>query len=324
MREVGMDGKRVVGVDVGKRWLDVAREGARRVEHIGNEATAIEALVKSLEAGADVVVFERSGGYERHLEARLAAAGVAWAVVHSQRVRAFRTAQGIKAKSDTIDARLLRDFGRHCLNSGNLRLGRVQDVTLDVLMTRRRQLVAALHAEQCRRETAATEPVRASIELMIVHIESGVAAIEAEIAAHEAENPELSFKEKVMCERIGVAQATARGLLAELPELGQLGRKEITSLGSLSPRVHQSGGSQKRRGLVPGRTKVKVILFNPARTAMRFDPAMAAFSDRLRARGKPGKVILVAVMRKLLVQLNAALRDALACDHLQAGRPAAA
>jgi transposase len=108
MMEVGMDGKRVIGVDIGKRWLDVAREDVAEVERHPNEAAAIAALVGTFDAARDIVVFERCGGYERELEAALATAGVPWAVVHSLRVKAFRQVQGIKAKTDTIDARLLR------------------------------------------------------------------------------------------------------------------------------------------------------------------------------------------------------------------------
>jgi len=320
MMEVGMDGKRVIGVDIGKRWLDVAREDAAKVERHVNEAAAIAALMGTLDPTCDIVVFERCGGYERELEAALAAANVPWAVVHSARVKAFRQVQGIKAKTDAIDARLLRAFGRDHLNGGKLRLGRSEDVVLDALMARHRQLKAALHAEHCRREIAAIAPVRASIERVIARLEAELVAIAAELSAHEANDPQLAFKEAVMCERMGVAQATARALLAELPELGRLDRREIATLGGLAPRVHRSGRRQLRRGLVPGRTCVKVILFNPARTAMRWDPEIKAFCDRLRGRGKPGKVILVAVMRKLLVRLNAAVRDAQARRCADMGR----
>src|SRR5688500_4897599 len=312
MAEVGMDGKRVIGVDVGKRFLDVAREGAASVERHANEKAAVAALADSLDAARDVVVFERTGGYERMLETALAAAGVAFAVLPSQRVRAFRQAQGIKAKTDRIDARLLQAFGRDRLNAGALRLGRIEDVTLDALLMRRRQLKGALHAERCRLETAALKGVRASILRMVEHLEAEVAAIEAELAALEASDAELRAKQAVLCRSIGVGHVTARALLAELPELGRLDRKEITALGGLAPRVHQSGAMEKRRGLVPGRAAVKVILFNPARTAIRHDPEIAAFCRRLRGKGKPGKLVLTAVMRKLLVRLNAMLRDWLA------------
>lgn len=306
-----MDGKRLIGVDVGKRWLDVAREGKAKIERHRNDADAIAAFVRGLDPARDLVVFERTGGYERMLEAALAAAGVPWAVLHSRAVKAFREAQGIKAKSDSIDARLLRDYGRDRLAAGKLRLGRSVDVTFDALIARKRQLEQMRHAEHCRRETAAIAVVRASIECMIAQIESELAAIAAALAAHEANDPQLACKQQVMCERKGVAQATARALLAELPELGHVDCKAIAGLGGLAPRVHQSGTLQRRRGLDPGRSAVKVILFNPARTAMRFDPEIKGYCQRLRTRGKPGKVIMVAVMRKLLVRLNAAVRDAL-------------
>jgi transposase len=311
MMESGMQGKSVIGVDIGKRWLDVAREGAAEVERHTNETAAIATLVASFDPACDVVVFERCGGYERAFEVALAAAGVSWAVVHSLAVKAFRQVEGIKAKTDAIDARLLQAFGRDRLDAGKLRLGRIEDVVLATLMTRHRQLKAALHAEQCRREIADVALVKASIDRMIAHLESELDALGAELAMHEKQHPQLALKEAVMCKRKGVGQATARALLAELPELGRLHRKQITALAGLAPRVHQSGRTQKRRGLTPGRTCIKVILFNPARTAMRWDPEIRAFAKRLRANGKPGKVIMVAVMRKLLVRLNAALRDAL-------------
>jgi len=318
MMEVGMNGKglRVIGVDIGKQTLDVAREGVRTVERRTNDAAGIARFVRGLDPQHDIVVFERSGGYERLLEAQLAAAGVCWAVVDSKRVKAFRIVKGIKAKTDAIDCRLLRDFGRDQFNADKLRLGRLEDVTLAALVARRRQLNAMLHAERCRHETAASELVRTSIARTIAVLEAELATIEGEIAQHIAADPELGLKEEVMCERIGVAQTTARALLAVLPQLGRATAKEISALGGAAPRVHQSGVTQIRRGLDPGRAAVKVILFNPARCAMRLDPEIKAFAQRLRQRGKPGKVIMVAVMRKMLVKLNAAVRDALSSKEV--------
>jgi transposase len=306
-----MNDKRVIGVDIGKSWLDAAWEQAGSVQRYGNDAVGIAALTEKLDPARDIVVFERCGGWERKLEEALAQKTVCWAIVHSRRVKAFREAQGIKAKTDRIDARLLRDYGRDRLNAGKLRLGRREDVTLDGLMARQRQLKAMLHAENCRLATAALEAVRASIGRMIAQLEEELAAIEAELVRYEHEHAEPAFKEEVLCRQIGVAKATARSLLAELPELGRLDRKEITALGGMAPRVHESGTTRKRRGLAPGRAAVKVILFNPARSAMRWDPQIREFCSRMQARGKPGKVIMVAVMRKMLVRLNALLRDAM-------------
>jgi transposase len=282
-----------------------------------NEAASIAALVATFDAARDIVVFERCGGYERALEAALAAAQVPWAVVHSASVKAFRKVEGIKAKTDAIDARLLQKFGRDRLDAGKLRFGRVEDIVFGALMARRRQLKAALHAEQCRRETAAIASVRVSIERLITALEAELADIADELTTHESNNAELVFKQAVMCARKGVGHATARSLLAELPEIGRLDRKQIAGLGGLGPRVHRSGRTERRRGVEHGRNTVKVILFNPARSAMRNDPEIRAFCDRLRARGKPGKLIMVAVMRKLLVRINAAVRDALRQQEAQ-------
>src|SRR5215204_3940065 len=169
-----------------------------------------------------------------------------------------------------------------------------------------------LHAERCRLETAAIALVCRSIAHTIAMLEAELVEIEAAVAAHVADDPQLGLKEKVMCHRIGVAHTTARGLLAVLPQIGEATSKEITALGGIAPRVHQSGATQKRRGLDPGRT------------AMRYDPDIKAFAQRLRARGKPGKVIMVAVMRKMLVQLNAAVRDALNSEEPRSAALAAA
>jgi len=313
MMEVGMDDKsdRLIGVDIGKRFLDVAREGVRAIRRHSHDAVEIARLVDELEPEHDIVIFERSGGYERRLEGQLAAARIRWAVVHSRRVKAFRVAKGIKAKTDAIDCRLLRDFGRDQLNEGQLRFGRLENVTLAALVARRRQLNGLVHDERCRRETAALDLVQASIARTIATLERELATIEAEIDRHVAADAELTLKQETMCRRIGVGPTTARSLLAVLPQLGCATGKEIAALGGAAPRVHQSGTVKKKRGLDPGREAVKTILFYPAQTAMRFDPEMKAFAQRLKQRGKPGKVIMVAVMHKMLIKLNAAVRDAL-------------
>lgn len=306
----------VIGIDVGKRNLEVARDGIKAAARYSNDAVGIGRFLRSLDAKTDIAVFERSGGYERLLEAELATAGVRWAVVHSKQVKAFRIVEGIKAKTDAIDCQLLRDFGRHQLAAGKLRLGRLQDIALAALTARLRQLNDILHAERCRHETAASAVVRGSVARMVAALEAEVASIRADIEAHIAADPELSLKEQVMCRRVGVAQTTARALLATLPQLGYATAKQIAALGGVAPRVHQSGGTHKTHGLDPGRGLVKVILFYPAQSAMRLDPQIKAFAQRLRARGKPGKVIMVAVMHKMLVGLNAALRDALGRGQL--------
>lgn len=191
-------------------------------------------------------------------------------------------------------------------------------MTLHALLARRRQLEAAVHAERCRLDVATLAAVRGSIERSIVHIEAELAAIDAEVSAHAVADPQFRRRCEVLCRQAGVADTTARTLLAELPELGRLTAKEAACLGALAPRVHESGTIKRRRGLAPGRATIKRALFYPALAAMRHDTDLADFARRLRGRGKPGMVVIVAVMRKLLVRLNARLRDALASEEFAA------
>jgi transposase len=325
MRESAMDSKRVIGVDIGSRWLDVSAEGTDRVERVSNAPDQVAAFVGRLDPTGDVVVFERTGGHERLLEAALAEKSVPWAVVHSQRVKAFRVALGIKAKTDAIDCKLLRGYGRNRLDAGKLRFGRVADVRLHSLLLRQRQIEAMLHAERCRSAMAGHDAVRASIEQIIANLEAALPIIAAELAAHKAQDPQFRRKQDVLCQQIGVGEVTARSVLAYVPELGELNAKEVASLGALAPSIHESGTIKRHGRLVPGRASVKRALYFPALTAMRRDPEMAVFAKRLRDRGKPKMVIVAAVMRKLLVRLNARLRDALDLDQVsrQTAAPAA-
>jgi transposase len=239
MMEGGMDGNRVIGIDIGKWTIEVAREGSARTERYANEAAAIAALVSELDPACDLVVFERTGGYERLLETALAAAGMRWAVVHSKRVKAFREAQGVKAKSDTIDCRLLRNFGRDRLNATTCGWAGSRTSRSPVWWR------VSVSSTPCCMPSAVAHT--------IALLEAELGQIEAAVAAHIAEDPQLAVKERALCQRIGVAHTTARGLLALLPELGQATAKEITALGGIAPRVHQSGTTHKRRGLEHGR-----------------------------------------------------------------------
>jgi transposase len=193
----------------------------------------------------------------------------------------------------------------------------VADVWLHSLLVRQRQLEAMLHAERCRLAMAAHDAVRASIEQIIAQLEAALPVIEAELAAHEAQDAQFRRKQEVMCRETGVAKITARAVLAYVPEIGRLKAKEVTSLGALAPRIYESGTIKRRQGLIPGRGSVKRALYFPALTAMRQDPDMAAFAKRLKDRGKPTMVVVTAVMRKLLVRLNARLRDALDEDQVE-------
>ena len=147
-----MESKRVIGVDIGKRWVDVAREGTARVGRHRNEAVDIAVLVATFDASRDLVVFERCGGYERHFEAALGAAGIPWAVVHSAAVKAFRQVQGIKAKTDAIDARLLREIVSMSENCalGELRMWCWMRWLRAIVSSRRRSMPSSVDARPLR------------------------------------------------------------------------------------------------------------------------------------------------------------------------------
>jgi transposase len=245
MKEVGMDGKHVIGVDVGKRFLDVSREGAARVERQANDAAGVAALAARLDAARDVVVFERTGGGacpRAGLRPDPGGAELGSGAGFGRRGLcggAFAARQGVPPGAGSRP-RPIRSMRGCCRSSGatgsppGLRFGRLEGVTLHALLMRQRQLKDALHAERCRLDTAALACVRASLQRMVEQLEAEIAAIEAELAALEQSDAELAAKAAALRTMIGVGHITARALIAELPELGRLDRKEITALGGLA------------------------------------------------------------------------------------------
>ena len=303
-----MTSKQIVGIDVAKDWLDASLAGEARVERIANAPEAIEAwLARRTPA---VVAFEPTGGWERPLQAALRRHGIGFVRVHSNDVIAFRKSRGVKAKTDPIDARLIAAFAAEELVRRGLRPAILGDQALRELAARRRQLVDTLHAERCRLALAQAEPVRASLALVIDALAMSLRAMEAEIAARIAADPDLARRADLLRSLKGVGPVTAMTLIAELPELGMLSGKEIASLTGLAPHTRRSGKTKGPERTGHGRPGVRRVLFNAARSAIRHNPAMKDFYRRLTTENRrPGKVALVAVMRKMLVTLNAIARD---------------
>lgn len=303
--------KVLVGVDVSKGWMDVATEGSPRVERVDNEEAAITALLERV--GRDriaLVVFEPTGGYERTLVRVLRDLGILFFRVHPTEVMHFRRRRGVKAKTDAIDARLLLAFAQAELPLRGVRPLVEGDEVLGELMTRRSQLQQQLHAERCRLAQACTPIVRRSIERAIDVLKADLDAIEAAAQTHVAERPELQQMCALLQSLKGVGPITAQTLLAELPQLGLVSGKEIASLVGLAPNDRQSGKRTARATTGHGNRAVRRVLFNAARCAIRHNAPLAAFYDRLTALNhRPGKVALVAVMRKMLVTLNAIARE---------------
>ena len=306
-----MSDKVFLGIDVAAEWLDIAVHGRLEVERIANTAEAIGGwLERWTPDRVALVAFEPTGGYERVLRRQLIAAGLPFARVHPNEIVAFRRARGLKAKTDRIDARLLAAFAAEALARRGLAPLVEGDEALREMTTRRRQLADLLQAERCRLNLAETDVVRAGLEAIVATLQAALDGLESAIASHIAAKPELAAAETHLRSLTGVGPITAHTLMGELPELGRLTAKEIAALVGLAPQTRESGKTHARAVIGHGRPGVRRVLFNAARAAIRWNPVMKAFYERLtQTNNRPGKVALTAVMRKMLVTLNAIARD---------------
>ena len=306
----GFMSKAVVGVDVSKDWLDIARSDESAVVRIANTQAAIAAWVLAEQDSLALVAFEPTGGYERELRSALGARGIAFVRIHPNEIIAFRRLRRIRAKTDRIDARLIARFAAEELVRRGLPLTIAGDETLRELAARRRQLVDTLQAEKCRLALARSAAVRASLTGLIAGLQASLQAIEAALLDHIAQQPELAQQLALLQTLKGIGPVSAMTLIAELPELGRLSGKQIAALIGLAPQTHESGRSSRRAATGKGRSDIRRVLFNAARCAIRHNPVMRAFYQRLVEQNKrAGKIALVAVMRKMLVTLNAIARD---------------
>lgn len=304
-----MANKRILGFDVSKAWIDVAEAGSGTTWRLANTPQAVANFLRTTGPIA-LAAFEATGGYERDLQDALGAAGIPFARVHPNRIAAFRTRRGIKAKTDRIDARLIADFAALEIDRCGLAPLMEGEPALREMVARRRQLVDALQAERCRMALARSPAVCASLEGVVAALRSALDALEAEIRATLAAHEELAAMARHLRSLSGVGPVTVMTVLGELPELGRLSAKEIASLAGLAPRTRASGARTWRATTGHGRPGVRLVLFNAARSAIRHNAPMKAFYQRLVTENRrPGKVALVAVMRKMLVILNAIARD---------------
>jgi transposase len=301
-----MKNKPIVGVDVSKEWLDLCLAGQTKVERIANEAGSIGTWLDRVRPG--LVAFEPTGGYERALTSAARERDIPLLRVHPNKVIAFRNAQGIKAKTDKLDARLIAAFAGERTNRRQPSI--LGNDRLRALAARRRQLVAMLQAERCRRALAATGDVRESLDLLIATLKQNRELLEGKIEETIAADPQTAHLARLLRTIHGIGPITAATLIADLPELGHLNAKQIASLVGLAPQTRQSGKTSYRAATGHGRPQLRQVLFNAARSAIRCSSPFKTFYDRLVGDNqRPGKVALVAVMRKLLVTANAVARD---------------
>ncbi len=314
------------GIDVCKQHLDVCL-GALE-QRVTNDANGWGELTDKLKAAeVDLVTLEATGGYERGLVCALQAAGITVARVNPRQARDFAKSMGVLAKTDQVDARTLRDFADVLARHKD----RVKYITpmfdaqrqeLAELMTRRRQLVDMRVAESNHLEHAGKRSVR-SIKSVLKTLDRQLAAVDREID----DQMDRHFKEqRTLLDSVkGVGPVTILTLTAALPELGTLGRRQISKLVGVAPLADDSGPRKGKRRIGGGRANVRAVVYMAALVAIKHNPAIKAFHSRLIAAGKPKKVAIVACMRKLLTILNAMLRDQSlwnAAKHLQLAQSA--
>lgn len=298
-----------IGIDVSKHAVVAAVHPTGERWTSETTPAAIEMVVARLQALAPtIVVVEATGGYERALVAACAAAGLPIAVVNPRHVRAFAQALGRTAKTDAIDAALLADFGARVQPSAR---AIPDDAThaLAALVTRRRQLLEMLGMEQRRLAQAPpTGRITRDLRHHIRWLERRIEDVDDEIGAAIEASPVWRVHDDLLRSMPGIGPTTARTLMAELPELGRLDRHAIAALVGVAPFNCDSGHYRGQRHIWGGRASVRTTVYMAALSATRCNPVLRAFYRRLREAGKPGKVALVATMRKLLTILNAMMK----------------
>lgn len=302
----------VVGIDVAKAHVDVAVLGAQfDAQRFDNEAEAHSALAAALKPlGVALVVMEATGGYETALACALQAAALPVAVINPKQARDFAKSMGRLAKTDSIDARMLAELAAVLVRRDDLTrflrpMADEQQQWLAALVTRRRQLLTMLHSERQRLQI--TPPgLHPSLQAIIAAIQAQLDDIEGQMVGHVRQH--FAELDRLLQSASGIGPVASATLIAELPELGRLNRREIAALVGVAPMANDSGSSRGRRRVQGGRFEIRRVLYMAALTASRRNPAIKAFYERLLAAGKLPKVALVACMRKLLTILNAMVR----------------
>lgn len=298
-----------VGIDVSKAEFVVAVHPSGESWTSETTAGAVDTLIPRLQALAPQrVIVEATGGYEAALVAACAVAQLPIVVINPRQVRAFAQALGRTAKTDAIDATVLALFGAR-IQPAPRALPDVETQALASLVTRRRQLLDMLHAEQQRLRHVSTGPVARDLRNHIRWLERRVTDVDDEITGAIQHSAVWRVQEDVLRSVPGIGPTVARTLLAELPELGALDRRAIAALVGVAPFNRDSGQWRGRRMIWGGRASVRAALYMAALVATRHNAALRVFYQRLRTAGKPAKVALVAVMRKLLTIVNAMLKN---------------
>ncbi len=305
-----MSYRKVIGIDVASRKLDLfdSKTGQHRI--IANSSEEIESLVRKIERSRTktLVVMEATGGYENLLVEALHDKNIDCAVVNPLQIRNFARGCGLIEKNDKIDAQAIARFGE--VVAPKLRKKPTEsEKKLKSLVHRRDQILAQLSAERNRLKQTADEETKAMIQQAIEFYKDQIKHVDKRIEQVLKKCQLLAAKAEILLSCPGVGAATTAMFLSELPELGTLNRGQIAKLVGVAPLAKDSGQKEGKRSTYAGRSMVRKVLYMAALVATRYNATMQAFYQQLIARGKPKKVALVAVMRKLLVTLNVMVRN---------------
>lgn len=300
-----------IGIDVAKDSFQAANAPGTDNRGFAHDAPGIKALLEWLQGfSVEIIVLEATGGHQRRLVAALAAAGHPVVVANPRQVRDFARAKNILAKSDPIDARVIADFAA-TIRPEVRPLPTAERERLTDLVTRRNQLVAMRTQEQNRLGQASGKDLTGSLERLGKKLDREIQKVEALIEKALAACPDCAFKVAELDKHKGLGKTSAVALVAALPEIGTLTRRQIAALAGLAPFAFDSGTFRGDRHIWGGRAAARCALYMVAVTLVRCDDTFRSFYQGLLGRGKKKKVALTAVMRKVLVQLNAKVRDAL-------------
>jgi transposase len=300
---------RFVGIDVSKSWVDVHVRPDGAAFRCTTDGEGLAELVRRLQPFLpQLIVMEASGGYESIVAISLAEAGLPVAIVNPRQVRRFAEALGQLAKTDAIDARVIAHFGDAVRPMPrpipDPMMGQLQE-----LLARRRQLVVMINAEKQRLAKAESVVTQRSHKAILKSLEAERERIDRAIGKFIQQSPLWCNKLDLLTSVPGVGDIVARTLLAELPELGRVDRHQIAALAGVAPFSRDSGRKKGKRFVRAGRVQVRAPVYMACLSAIRSNPPLKAFYRRLREAGKPARLALVAVMRKLLTILNTMLRD---------------
>lgn len=297
------------GVDISKSSLDVCLYPGGQAARFTNDAKGHRALIHWL-AGRPIVrvVYEATGAYHRAFERRLAMAGLGMAKVNPRQVRRFAEATGRLAKTDRCDAAMLARFGALLEPAARPVVSQIVD-DMKELHGARQALVKDRTAALNRQKTVRSALLKRQIAQRLRQIETQIAAIDAELKALIESDDELTGRVTILASIPGIGEATAIAILVEMPELGSLDQRQAASLAGLAPMARDSGQWKGKRSIRGGRATLRQALYMPALVATRFNPDLKRKYRALITAGKPAKVAITAVMRKLLLLANALLRD---------------